>query len=355
MSNTKFSGRKLAEFHQAAKDGHNETVIRLIGEGIEIDAKDKLRRTPLHMAAWAGQLQTVKTLIAAGCQVTAGAQDDMNALHFACMKNHLEVARVLLNSGLHVNSKTRKGANALHLAAAAGHLELVEFLLKRKANPLAKNKRGQTAADLAQGDEIRRILEESAAAVQQHSRPAAATAGSGVLALAHDLLDNSLDGLGANLAGSVLRYLVHVGSVFGCGCLLFPDVPHALHLGEELFGPAERRVRRPFRDPDHLEHAPELIFGDAFVPAQLDTGEDGCGKAVESSLVHGPVHEPPLKVIGERAPQAIPQRASLARRGTPCSACFLGSRTPESAQLHPKQLDKLELGKLYDQGRKARF
>mmetsp|Transcript_28145 Transcript_28145/g.66842 ORF Transcript_28145/g.66842 Transcript_28145/m.66842 type:complete len:114 (-) Transcript_28145:1061-1402(-) len=99
MSNTKFSGRKLAEFHQAAKDGHNETVIRLIGEGIEIDAKDKLRRTPLHMAAWAGQLQTVKTLIAAGCQVTAGAQDDMNALHFACMKNHLEVARVLLNSG----------------------------------------------------------------------------------------------------------------------------------------------------------------------------------------------------------------------------------------------------------------
>jgi ankyrin repeat protein len=91
--------KKLANLHQAARDGDNETLIRLIGDGFELDARDKLRRTPLHLAAWAGHTSTVKALVGAGCNIHAAAVDDMNALHFACQKDRKEVARALLNAG----------------------------------------------------------------------------------------------------------------------------------------------------------------------------------------------------------------------------------------------------------------
>lgn len=99
MTGKSHNAKKLAELHQAARDGDNDTLIRMIGEGFDLDARDKHKRTPLHLAAWAGHLATVKALVGAGCVITAGAADDVNALHFACMKNHLEVARTLINAG----------------------------------------------------------------------------------------------------------------------------------------------------------------------------------------------------------------------------------------------------------------
>ena len=95
--------KKLADLHQAARDGDTDTVISLIGDGFEMDCRDKHRRTPLHLAAWAGHAGTVKALVGAGCNLTAAALDDTNALHFACQKNRQEVARILLNAGKEIS------------------------------------------------------------------------------------------------------------------------------------------------------------------------------------------------------------------------------------------------------------
>lgn len=60
--------------HDAARSGDIATLTSLIGQGANLDQKDRINRTPLHLAAWAGHADCVKALIAAGCKVGAGAQ-----------------------------------------------------------------------------------------------------------------------------------------------------------------------------------------------------------------------------------------------------------------------------------------
>ena len=135
--------------HDCARSGDCDALTTLIGQGANLNQKDKHQRTALHLAAWAGHVEVVKALLAAGADKNAGAQDDMNALHFAAQKGRTEVVRWLLNegacacewacalrlpsgqqmprcwhprpaAGLHVNSVTRKGMSALHFAAQNG-------------------------------------------------------------------------------------------------------------------------------------------------------------------------------------------------------------------------------------------
>jgi len=43
------------DLHTAARNGDIPTLQSAVGAGQDLNAKDKLSRTPLHMAAWAGQ------------------------------------------------------------------------------------------------------------------------------------------------------------------------------------------------------------------------------------------------------------------------------------------------------------
>jgi ankyrin repeat protein len=146
------------DLHRAAREGDLVTLAAAIGEGIDLEVRDRSSRTPLHLAAWAGHADAVKALLAAGVKVNAGAQDELSALHFAAQKGHSEVIRVLLDGGAKPNSKTRRGANALMMAASHGHKDAVKVLLERNADVNAKNKKGQTAAELCKDPETLELL-----------------------------------------------------------------------------------------------------------------------------------------------------------------------------------------------------
>lgn len=154
------------DLHRAAREGDLVTLAAAIGEGSDLEARDRSSRTPLHLAAWAGQTNAVKALLAAGVQVNVGAQDELNALHFAAQKGHSEVIRILLDGGAKPNSKTRRGANALMMAASHGHKDAVQILLERKADVNARNKKGQTAAHLCKDPEILDLLTSAASSAE---------------------------------------------------------------------------------------------------------------------------------------------------------------------------------------------
>ena len=46
----------MADLHTAARNGDTARILQLVAIGADLNARDKLARTPLHLAAWAGQM-----------------------------------------------------------------------------------------------------------------------------------------------------------------------------------------------------------------------------------------------------------------------------------------------------------
>ena len=63
--------------HEAARLGDTLAITRLLAAGGDVNAKDRLKRTPIHLAAWAGQADTVDYLVGCGALVRVEAADGM--------------------------------------------------------------------------------------------------------------------------------------------------------------------------------------------------------------------------------------------------------------------------------------
>jgi ankyrin repeat protein len=102
------------QIHRAAQDGNLVEIMRLIREGLDINAFDILSRTPLH---------------------------------YAVEKEHYLVAKWLLENGAEVNAneEERIGETPLSLAVQGNYPEIVELLLKHGAKPDISGWMGLTA------------------------------------------------------------------------------------------------------------------------------------------------------------------------------------------------------------------
>ena len=75
----------------AAAYGDDEVAHRLIGEGVDVNARDELRHTALHHAAAAGNLALARLLLEAGADAAARGADGDDACHVAASQGHEEV------------------------------------------------------------------------------------------------------------------------------------------------------------------------------------------------------------------------------------------------------------------------
>ena len=113
----------------AAERGETATVLRLIADGADINARDVRGRTPVMAATHANRVETVGALIVAGADINI--RDDLkdNPFLYAGAEGLLDILRLLIAAGPDTRITNRFGGTALIPAAERGHIAVVEELL----------------------------------------------------------------------------------------------------------------------------------------------------------------------------------------------------------------------------------
>eukprot|EP01134_Creolimax_fragrantissima_P005819 CFRG5819T1 len=93
-----------------------------------------------------------------GLNVEEVDEHGMTCLHWACDRGNDGVVQALLKFGANLGVCDNEGQAPLHYAAFCGHPSIVSLLLESGADRTLIDKDGQTAVDIADDDEIKRIL-----------------------------------------------------------------------------------------------------------------------------------------------------------------------------------------------------
>jgi len=143
--------------HHAASNGQAEMCEFLIEKKSDVDALDKLRRTPLMDAAEVGCLEAVKVLLNHSADIQARDSEGYNALSY-CIdfvskkdQKFYETAKYLVQYNADVNSEGKFARRTiLHCAAAQGDVDFVHDLVENKGAKIkVKDNEGKTPIDYA--------------------------------------------------------------------------------------------------------------------------------------------------------------------------------------------------------------
>ena len=85
----------------------------LLENGANIDARNKLGRTPLHEAVYLGDLEYMQALLENGASATAKDNCGNEALHLAVATPKVAIVEMLLKSGANVAAKNNYGITIL--------------------------------------------------------------------------------------------------------------------------------------------------------------------------------------------------------------------------------------------------
>jgi len=114
--------------------GDMEKIERILGSGVDINARDKDGVTALAYASDRGHTEIVKKLLANGAEVNLKSNIGCTALMNAAYMGHVGIVNILIANGADVNAQSYNGTTALMNAAARGHMEIVEVLLAHNAD-----------------------------------------------------------------------------------------------------------------------------------------------------------------------------------------------------------------------------
>jgi ankyrin repeat protein len=132
------------ELMQAAADGNDAGVVRLLKEGAKLNEKSANGWTPLMWAAEAGHVATVKILLEHGADVNAVGANGRSALMLAAYREQHEVVSTLLDNGASPNTADEKGRTALTYVCLAGDEKTATVLVTKGADVNARDEEGFT-------------------------------------------------------------------------------------------------------------------------------------------------------------------------------------------------------------------
>lgn len=119
----------LAEFLQAAQDGHLEGLKNCLAKGVDINATNRQKRTAITLASLHKQYECVEFLISAGADINKQDETCFNPFLLSCLNNDLTLLRLILPANPDLNVLSRFGGVGITPASEKGHVEIVRELL----------------------------------------------------------------------------------------------------------------------------------------------------------------------------------------------------------------------------------
>ena len=99
------------------RKGLLEAVKSLLGQGVDVNAKEEDGWTPLHHAVfWSNNVDILKCLVSRGADVNAKNNDGETPLHFvAGRRKNVDMLKYLISVGADANAKDKFGKMPLHV------------------------------------------------------------------------------------------------------------------------------------------------------------------------------------------------------------------------------------------------
>lgn len=183
--------------HCAAEAGRCESIKFLLDNGMDINLRDDIGRTPLHCASDKRHTSAIELLLGMGADpnirdnaggmllhdaaqrgderlmrrllgdvrvdISATTGRELTVLHCAVIGRQANIIRMLLDVGVEINARDDGGCTALHLAAWWGREDVVRLLVEAGADVNAKTDDKITAryvAAAANHERIQQLLLE---------------------------------------------------------------------------------------------------------------------------------------------------------------------------------------------------
>ena len=140
---------QLSQGHYKSKEASVLVAQLLLRRGVDVNVRDKDRRTPLHVASNYGELEIVRLLLDHDADANAKDADGESPLHSVSSSTHkpqdnVHTARLLLGRGGNVNARSKKQRTPLHVASCFGKLEMTRLLLDHAAKTNTLDNLGNT-------------------------------------------------------------------------------------------------------------------------------------------------------------------------------------------------------------------
>jgi hypothetical protein len=125
--------RGTQNIHQAIINGEIDQVKKLLSNGVDVNFKNRMSRTPLHTAMIFDKWEIADLLISMNADLNASENQGRTPLYIAVEKGQLKYVELFLAKKVEVNTVARGGQNALTLARNNQNKEMEELLLKNGA------------------------------------------------------------------------------------------------------------------------------------------------------------------------------------------------------------------------------
>ena len=142
----------MTELFAAVIAKSDQRIEEVVASGADLNALNEFGRTALMEAALDGCESIVERLLHAGVNASISDCNGFTALHFAAQEYQLKIARLLVRYGAKVDAVDKYGNTPLWRAtfASRGKGEMIKLLLELGADRGLENSSGVSPFDLAQ-------------------------------------------------------------------------------------------------------------------------------------------------------------------------------------------------------------